>query len=110
MRRLDHALPDLMGALIDRALAAPCKCPHCGEIVNNGPGDREAAIYLLDRRLGRPRQEVDARISAQVSMAPDDYARLSLLQSAIGIVAHLAPAQEPIATGSQVGQPSPDTE
>jgi hypothetical protein len=82
-------LPEVMQALVDRALATPFKCEHCGKLTSMGPGDREAQIYLLDRVMGRPRQEIDARVSAEVSLAPGDYARLALLQSAIGIAANM---------------------
>ncbi len=36
-------------------------------------GKLEAAIYLIDRVEGRPRQEIDNRIKAQIIISPDDY-------------------------------------
>lgn len=37
-------------------------------------GDREALIYLIDRRMGRPHQSQDLRIkAAMVSFTPDEY-------------------------------------
>ena len=42
-------------------------------------GDREAAIYVIDRVLGRPRQEIDQRVKVlQLSVSGDDLARLQL--------------------------------
>jgi len=41
--RVDQHLPELFQSLIDRATQ----------------GDREAAIYLIDRRLGKPKQHTD---------------------------------------------------
>ena len=40
---VDQNLPDLFQKLIDRALE----------------GDREAQIYLIDRRLGKPKTDID---------------------------------------------------
>ena len=36
-------------------------------------GDKESAMYLIDRVMGRPRQEIDQRIKAMVIVSPDDY-------------------------------------
>lgn len=38
-------------------------------------GDREAAIYVINRFAGTPKQTVDSR-SINVSFTPDDYIRL----------------------------------
>ncbi len=37
-------------------------------------GDKEAAIYCIDRELGRPRQEIDARVRSTLEFSPDDLA------------------------------------
>jgi hypothetical protein len=37
-------------------------------------GNLEAAIYAIDRELGRPRQEIDARVKSTFSFSPDDLA------------------------------------
>ena len=79
--RLEQALPDIFGALIRKALAEiPVTCPKCGhEHTILGCADKEVAMYLIDRRLGKPRIQVDSHvIQANVSMmTPADYARLS---------------------------------
>ena len=37
-------------------------------------GDREALIYLIDRRMGRPHQSIDQRVKlGAVIFTPDDY-------------------------------------
>ena len=57
LKSLDASLPTLIEKLITRAET----------------GDREALIYLIDRRMGKPRQEIDNRVTATVSMSADDY-------------------------------------
>ena len=44
--------------------------------------DREAAIYIIDRVAGRPRQEIDNRTSITLLPTPDDYAmaRITLIE------------------------------
>ena len=44
LERVDENLPDIFTALIERALR----------------GDRQAQIYLIDRRLGMPKQQLEA--------------------------------------------------
>lgn len=43
LAKVDQNLPQIFQALIERALE----------------GDREAQIYLIDRRLGKPKSEID---------------------------------------------------
>lgn len=47
MKLLDAGLPGLVSKLIDKATN----------------GDREALIYLIDRRLGKPRQQTEIDIT-----------------------------------------------
>ena len=78
--RLEGALPDLFVAAINKALVEiPVVCPHCnGKFDVPGGGSENMITYLLDRRLGKPRIQVDSHvIQASVSMTPADYARLS---------------------------------
>lgn len=42
-------------------------------IVKAKAGDKELMMYLTDRCLGRPRQEIDSRVKAQIIVTPDDY-------------------------------------
>ena len=60
MKTLDAHLPDLIARLIDLAYAK---------------GDRDALIYLIDRKMGRPASQVNANIKgALITVSPDDYA------------------------------------
>ncbi len=54
-RLLDESLPELFAKLIELAKE----------------GDREALVYCLDRRLGRPKLEIDNRFSLEVSLNAD---------------------------------------
>ena len=60
MKTLDAHLPDLIARLIDLAYTK---------------GDRDALIYLIDRKMGRPASQVNANIKgALITVSPDDYA------------------------------------
>ena len=52
LKRVDENLPNIFQALIDRAKN----------------GDREAQIYLIDRRLGKPKQQIDADFKGAVGL------------------------------------------
>tara|TARA_Y100000310_G_scaffold340546_1_gene436667 strand:+ start:2349 stop:2684 length:336 start_codon:yes stop_codon:yes gene_type:complete len=52
LAKVDKRLPDIFEALITRALE----------------GDREAQIYLIDRRLGKPKQTTDMNLDGDVSI------------------------------------------
>lgn len=54
---VDQRLPEILQVLIEKALA----------------GDKECAIYLVDRVLGRPRIEVDQRMKTEIHLRPDEY-------------------------------------
>jgi len=58
---VDQHLPDIFQALIKRATE----------------GDRDAQIYLIDRRLGRPKQETDLRVKGIIAFTPEDYELLT---------------------------------
>jgi hypothetical protein len=51
---VDQRLPEIFQILIDKALA----------------GDKECAIYLVDRVLGRPRLSIDANTKIEVGLDP----------------------------------------
>ncbi len=86
LARAHEKLPAVMDALISRALSAPCKCPKCGDVFPLGPGDREAQIYVIDRCLGRPKQELSIEQDTTITLQPGDYSRLALLQLALKAV------------------------
>lgn len=50
-------LPKILDSMVEKAKA----------------GDKELQMYLCDRILGRPRQEIDQRIKALVLVTPDEY-------------------------------------
>ena len=52
--RVDQRLPEIFQILIDKALA----------------GDKECAIYLVDRVLGRPRLSVDTNTKLEFKLDP----------------------------------------
>jgi len=52
---VDQHLPDIFNALIHRDIN----------------GDREAQIYLIDRRLGKPKQQTDLKIEGSESLSAD---------------------------------------
>lgn len=80
-------LPEVMTALLNKATGtAPMSCPHCKAQLSSSVPDRESAVYVLDRVLGRPRQEVQIDGQVNVQLQPSDYHRLSLLQAAIQAV------------------------
>ena len=56
LKNVDKRLPEIFNALIQKALE----------------GDREAQIYLIDRRLGKPKVEMDTRVTGFLLTA-DDY-------------------------------------
>jgi len=58
---VDQSLPDIFQALIKRATE----------------GDRDAQIYLIDRRMGRPKQETDLRVKGIITFTPEDYELLT---------------------------------
>lgn len=58
---VDQRLPDIFNALIKRATE----------------GDRDAQIYLIDRRLGRPKQETDLRVKGIIAFTAEDYELLT---------------------------------
>ena len=49
---VDKHLPDIFEALIKKAIE----------------GDREAQMYLIDRRLGKPKQQAELEVSGEVSV------------------------------------------
>ncbi len=58
LKLLDDELPNLIRRLIHLAYEK---------------NDRDALIYLIDRKMGRPRQEIDSRIRTQIIVSPEDY-------------------------------------
>lgn len=71
---LSADVPVLFEKLKAVALGLPITCPECGKEVPGARPDKDALVYLIDRVLGRPRQEIDARVKGTVLMlTADDY-------------------------------------
>jgi hypothetical protein len=56
LARVDQRLPELFEVLIGRAIA----------------GDKDAAIYLIDRKLGKPCISVDQRVRGVIGITADE--------------------------------------
>ena len=85
MATLESAMPDLVGMLL-------CKAKE---------GDRESAIYCLDRLMGKPRQQVDQRI-LKVDASGEEFRAMvaQLLQSGGSKPPQIAPP-----SGTQTSEP-----
>lgn len=70
---VDEALPDIFESLINKAkLKISVTCPECKQSFEiPGGGDKDCAIYLADRRLGRPKQAIDQTIKGEILITPD---------------------------------------
>lgn len=66
MNKVDQALPDLFEALIERAKGV--KDENGNWVV---APDREACICLIDRKMGRPRQQISTEIQPKVRITPE---------------------------------------
>ena len=60
--KLDESLPDLFQKLIDKAK----------------DGDKDCLQYLIDRKLGRPHQSQDLRITAKRIYSPEELQLMSI--------------------------------
>ena len=66
-------IPELLEGLTNKALdKIRIKCPDCGrDIEIPHVSDKDAAIYIIDRHLGRPKQQVDTKVTGQFTITPD---------------------------------------
>lgn len=66
---IDRNLPQLFEALMYKALLeVNVKCPNCKHSFNiPGEGDKEALIYLIDRRLGKPKMQLNLEAKETLS-------------------------------------------
>ena len=58
LERIRHRLPNLIEVIYNRALK----------------GDKDCAVYLVDRVLGRPHQSIDQRVLIKPVLTADDLA------------------------------------
>lgn len=70
---LSARVPELLEALQVYAIGAPLTCEHCGKPLKATKVDPDAIIYLIDRAIGRPKQEQRIELNASINMAPEDY-------------------------------------
>lgn len=56
--KAEEAMPDIIDGMIQRAKGL-LVCPHCQKGILGAGGDQRAGEYLVDRRLGKPRQAHD---------------------------------------------------
>lgn len=71
LETVDQALPDIFTGLIERAKGLKVAIDQ-GDVIFTREPDREAAIYLIDRVLGRPKQAIDQRMTLDVQISPDE--------------------------------------
>jgi len=80
LEQLQGDIPGILEKLKDLAFGKPIVCQHCGGETGQKGIDREAAIYLVDRIMGKPKQvqEVDllARTELTSSQALKMYHQL----------------------------------
>ena len=73
LNELRGDIPEIIDKLKRLAFGNPVICQHCTKETGVTKIDKEAAIYLLDRVLGRPRQEIDQRVKAAIMVTADEY-------------------------------------
>ena len=65
---VDQRLPDIFNALIDKAVGHTISCPKCGTEIDSVRGDRDSQIYLIDRRLGKPKATTEIESSTDKAL------------------------------------------
>ena len=70
--RLQDDVPRLIEAL--EQLTRPLPCPQCGHIIKLM--DREAACFLIDHAIGKPRQKLEMDITKKIELSPEQIERL----------------------------------
>ena len=64
--KLEGDVPGIIEELKKLAYGKPVLCPECGHEVGLKQIDREAAIYLIDRVLGKPTQRTEVDITERI--------------------------------------------
>ena len=78
--RLEGDIPDIIEQLKRIAYGEPVMCPQCGADVGISKVDRDAAIYLIDRVLGKPRQVQTVDVTHTIELSADQC--LALMERA----------------------------
>ena len=76
LRSLEGDIPGIIDQLKQLASGEPVICPHCGQDVGIKRGDREAAIYLIDRVLGKPKQISEIDYTHRIELSGDQCDKL----------------------------------
>lgn len=71
LRSLEGDIPGIIEQLKQLAYGKPVICPSCGAEVGINKIDREAAIYLIDRVLGKPKQVQEVDITHTIELSAD---------------------------------------
>ena len=61
LSNLEREAPDIVESLVILAKGDPIVCQYCGMETGISKPDKEAAIYCLDRVLGKPKLHVDIK-------------------------------------------------
>ena len=75
---LQGDIPTIIEKLKVLAYGEPVICPKCGESVGINKIDRDAAIYLIDRVLGKPKQVSEVDVTQRIELTADQCATLLL--------------------------------
>jgi len=76
--QLQDDLPTIIERLKRLAYGEPVICPKCGASVGINKIDRDAAIYLIDRVLGKPKQVSEVDVTERIELTADQCAALLL--------------------------------
>ena len=66
LEHLEGDIPGIIEELKKLAYGKPVLCPECGREVGLKQIDREAAIYLIDRVLGKPAQRTEIDVTERI--------------------------------------------
>ena len=73
---LEGDIPGIIEELKKLAYGKPVLCPECGHEVGLKQIDREAAIYLIDRVLGKPTQRTEVDITDRIVLTSVQIERI----------------------------------
>lgn len=80
LKTAEGRIGEILGAMINKALGH-YECPACGHVIDKCPvcghevkivADKDCAIYVVDRVMGRPRQEMDMRVKGKVTFTAEE--------------------------------------
>lgn len=82
LSQLEGDIPGIIERLKRLAYGKPVHCPVCGAEVGISKIDRDAAIYLIDRVLGKPKQQTDVDVTHHIELSADQCQELIARQTA----------------------------